>query len=64
MRKNLKSTLMMLVRILISDSILPTSLTVPTLNETLAPSSSPPLPPTSAENGENQDDSNSNSDEE
>ena len=45
-------------------SILPTSLTVPTLNETLAPSSSPPLPPTSAENGENQDDSNSNSDEE
>ena len=45
-------------------SILPTSLTVPTLNETLAPSSSPPLPPSSAENGENQDDSNSNSDEE
>lgn len=45
-------------------SILPTSLTVPTLNETLAPSSSPPLPPTLAENGENQDDSNSNSDEE
>jgi hypothetical protein len=45
-------------------SILPTSLPGTTLNETLASSSSTPLLPSSAENGENQDDSNSNSDEE
>ncbi|MGE5662141.1 MAG: hypothetical protein ACM3X1_07840, partial [Ignavibacteriales bacterium] len=45
-------------------AILPTSLPGTTLNETLASSSSPPLLPSSAENGENQDDSNSNSDEE
>jgi hypothetical protein len=45
-------------------AILPTSLPGTTLNETLASSSSPVLLPPSAENGENQDDSNSNSDEE
>ena len=52
-------------------SILPTSLPVPTLNETLAPPPSPPppplpqLPPASAEsNGDDDVDSSSNSDEE
>ena len=52
-------------------SILPTSLPVPTLNETLAPPPSPPppplpqLPPASAEsNGDDDADSSSNSDDE
>jgi hypothetical protein len=51
------------------EAILPTSLPVPTLSETLAPPPSAPpppqLPPASTENnGEDDDDSNSNSDDE
>jgi hypothetical protein len=49
------------------EAILPTSLPVPTLSETLAPPPSPPpqLPPASTENnGEDDDDSSSNSDDE
>ena len=60
MQKNLKSPLMMLGRILDLRSILPTSLPILSLNETLAPPSSPPL--SAGSPGENQEEAAPNDD--